>query len=211
VSAAVPAGNLYDKQGTANPVARLLVRRFERALDDLLLSASPGSVLEVGCGEGTHAERWASGSPERVVGLDLPDDRLASEWAYRAAGSRGDLSFSAFAGGSLPYADGAFDLVAGIEMLEHVRDPRAMLGELLRCARSAVLVSVPREPLWRALNLARGAYLRHLGNTPGHLHHWASRDFLDFVHQQAEIVEFRTPLPWTVVLARPKRGQSPSG
>jgi len=27
-------------------------------------------------------------------------------------------------------------------------------------------VSVPREPLWRMLNMARGAYWKSLGNTP---------------------------------------------
>ena len=40
-----------------------------------------------------------------------------------------------------------------------------------------LLVSVPREPLWRGLNLARGSYLRELGNTPGHLNHWSKRRF----------------------------------
>ena len=35
------------------------------------------------------------------------------------------------------------------------------------CAQRHLLVSVPREPLWRGLNMARGAYLKDLGNTPG--------------------------------------------
>jgi ubiquinone/menaquinone biosynthesis C-methylase UbiE len=204
VSAAVPAGNLYDKQGTSNPVARALVRRFEAALDELLIAASPGSVLEVGCGEGNHCERWAGSSPERVVGIDLPDAKLRAEWTYRAAGARGDLSFATFDGGALPYESDSFDLVAGIEVLEHVPDPRSTLGEMLRCARQAVLLSVPREPIWRALNLARGAHLGRLGDTPGHLHHWSRRDFLHFVEPYAEIRQVRTPLPWTIVLAAPR-------
>ena len=83
-TAAPPAGNLYDKQGTTNPVARTLVRRFEAALDSMLERAEPASILDVGCGEGFHAERWAARpGVERVVGLDLPDARLASEWALR--------------------------------------------------------------------------------------------------------------------------------
>ena len=36
----------------------------------------------------------------------------------------------------------------------------------------------PREPLWRGLNIARGAYLKDLGNTPGHLNHWSKRGFV---------------------------------
>jgi hypothetical protein len=30
---------------------------------------------------------------------------------------------------------------------------------------------VPREPIWRIGNMARGRYLGDLGNTPGHIQH----------------------------------------
>lgn len=200
----VPAGNLYDKQGTPNRVARLLVRRFERALDAMVARAEPATILDVGCGEGDHAERWAAMGAD-VVGLDLPDARLRSDWAMRSRGSAGALRFQTFDGGVLPMEARSFDLVAGIEMLEHVPDPRAMLAELLRCARGHVLVSVPREPLWRALNLARGAYWKRLGDTPGHLHHWSRADFVDFTSRVAEPRVTRSPLPWTIVLAQPRR------
>ena len=43
-------------------------------------------------------------------------------------------------------------------MLEHVPDPERTLSEMARCAERHLLVSVPREPLWRMLNMARGAY-----------------------------------------------------
>ena len=66
-------------------------------------------------------------------------------------------------------------MAAAIEVLEHVPDPEATLAEMARVARRRLLVSVPREPLWRGLNMARGAYLRALGNTPGHVNHWSKR------------------------------------
>ena len=196
----MPAGNLYDKQGTGNPLARTLVRRFERALDALVARADPATILDVGCGEGDHAERWAAAG-RAVVGLDLPDDRLEREWEMRVRGTSGTLSFEAFDGGALPFADRSFDLVAGIELLEHVADPLYMLAELTRCAGGHVLASVPREPLWRALNLVRGAHVRRLGNTPGHLHHWSRADFADFAARLAPPEVVRSPLPWTIVLA----------
>ena len=57
--------------------------------------------------------------------------------------------------------------------------PRAgPLAEMARVSARHLLVSVPREPLWRALNVARGAYLRDLGNTPGHVNHWSKRGFV---------------------------------
>ena len=64
------------------------------------------------------------------------------------------------------------------------------------------IVSVPREPLWRALNLGRLKYLRDLGNTPGHLQHWSRRSFLSFLERRLEVVAVRSPVPWTMALCR---------
>ena len=57
-------------------------------------------------------------------------------------------------------------------------DPEHTVAEMARVALRHLLVSVPREPLWRGLNMARGAYLKDLGNTPGHLNHWSKRSFV---------------------------------
>jgi 2-polyprenyl-3-methyl-5-hydroxy-6-metoxy-1,4-benzoquinol methylase len=193
-------GNTYDKYGSSNPVVRRLMADFERALDELWALASPRSVLDVGCGEGVLTERWARRTDGRVVGVDLDDPALRAEWAARQAPN---LSFEPMAAERLEFADGEFSLVAAIEVLEHVRDPSATLGELARVARGGhLLLSVPREPLWRALNLARGAYVRELGNTPGHLNHWSRRGFVELVARRAPVLEVRSPLPWTVLLAR---------
>ena len=67
---------------------------------------------------------------------------------------------------------------------------------------SRTVVSVPREPVWRAANLARGKYLGALGNTPGHIQHWSTRRFSRLVATRFDVVNVRTPFPWTVVGAR---------
>ena len=102
----------------------------------------------------------------------------------------------------LPFADDEFDLATAIEVLEHVPDPEHTLAEMARCAERHLLVSVPREPLWRMLNMARGAYLGQLGNTPGHLNHWSKRSFVRLLSQHGEVVELRSPFPWTMLLVR---------
>ena len=89
-----------------------------------------------------------------------------------------------------------------MEVLEHVPDPEAVLAEMSRVAARWVIVSVPREPLWRALNMARGAYVRELGNTPGHLNHWSKRAFATLLGRFGEVVELRSPFPWTMALVR---------
>jgi hypothetical protein len=73
---------------------------------------------------------------------------------------------------------------------------------MARVAGRHLLVSVPREPLWRALNLARGAYVHDLGNTPGHVNHWSKRGFVRTVARYGEIAEVRSPFPWTMLLVR---------
>ncbi|MGH2922568.1 MAG: class I SAM-dependent methyltransferase, partial [Solirubrobacterales bacterium] len=100
-----------------------------------------------------------------------------------------------------PGRDGA-ELVVCCEVLEHLPDPGEAIAKLGEIARPWLLVSVPREPLWRALNLARLAYVGDLGNTPGHVNHWSRRGFLRLLGERFEVVEARGPLPWTIALCR---------
>jgi SAM-dependent methyltransferase len=197
---AVPTGNTYDKYGSANPVVKRLMAGFERDMLELLDRARPASILDVGCGEGVLTEKWAEQMENgRVVGIDLDDPKLRSEWERR---SRPNLEFRTAIGDNLPYREGEFEAVTAMEVLEHVPDPDAVLGEMARVASRWLLVSVPREPLWRALNLARGSYMRELGNTPGHLNHWSKRGLERLLGRYGEVAELRSPLPWTMALVR---------
>jgi 2-polyprenyl-3-methyl-5-hydroxy-6-metoxy-1,4-benzoquinol methylase len=191
-------GNVYDKYGTKNPIARALMAGFLRAVGSLYARVAPASVLEVGCGEGrlaqylvTHAPR-----PSRFVATDLEtsavDPGLDPLIEVRQA--------SVY---ELPFETGTFDLVVCCEVLEHLDDPDAGLAEVARVARRAVIVSTPREPLWRALNVLRGKYLGDLGNTPGHVQHFGRRDLERLARRRLRLLDRCTPLPWTVLLGEP--------
>lgn len=197
---AVPTGNTYDKYGSTNPVVRRLMAGFHRTLDELWDRAAPRSVLDVGCGEGVLTHEWAGRLGDgRIVGIDLDDDALKAEWAKR---TRPNLEYRCVEATALPFADGEFDVATAIEVLEHVPDPEATVAEMARVAARHLLVSVPREPLWRGLNMARGAYLGSLGNTPGHVNHWSKRGFERLLARHGEVVEARSPFPWTMLLVR---------
>jgi ubiquinone/menaquinone biosynthesis C-methylase UbiE len=193
-------GNTYDKYNSANPLARRLMAGFERDLDALLALAHPGSLLDVGCGEGVLVHRWAQRlEGRRIVGIDLEEESIQAGWAQRQAPN---LEYRVMRAENLPFTDGEFDLASAIEVLEHVPDPEHTLAEMARVARRHLLVSVPREPLWRMLNMARGAYISELGNTPGHLNHWSRRAFVSLLSRHGRVVQVRSPFPWTMLLVR---------
>ncbi len=196
----IVTGNTYDKYGSTNPLVRRMMDGFENALDDLLESASPISLLDVGCGEGVLVHQWAQRlAPARVVGIDLEEPSIQAGWAQREAPN---LEYKVMKAENLPFAENEFDMACAIEVLEHVPDPEHTLAEMARCAEHRLLVSVPREPLWRMLNMARGAYLKDLGNTPGHLNHWSKHSFVKLLSRYGKVVEARSPFPWTMLLVR---------
>jgi hypothetical protein len=93
-------------------------------------------------------------------------------------------------------------------VLEHLKDPNAGMRELDRVCGGHLLLSVPREPIWRLANVMRGAYLRQLGNTPGHLQHFSRRSIRKLVEQRFDVVAERRPFPWIMILAHTRRAPS---
>ncbi len=199
--AGIPTGNTFDKYGSTNPVVKRLMAGFEGTLEQLFTQADPSSILDIGCGEAVLTTQWAERLGDgRVVGVDLDDPKLKAEWRTR---TRPNLELRTLdVTGGLPYASGEFDLVCATEVLEHVPEPEQIVAEMARVAGRHLLVSVPHEPLWRALNLARGAYLKDLGNTPGHINHWTKRGFVAMLARHGEVIEARSPFPWTMLLVR---------
>lgn len=199
----VVIGNTYDKYGSRNPIVKLLMGGFDATLSSLVAKASPATIHEVGCGEGYWVFKWRSEGID-ARGTDFSSDVI--EMARAQARERG-MSQDTFQVRSIydlqPGRDGA-DLIVCSEVLEHVEQPRAALEALRGVVEGHLILSVPREPIWRVLNLARGKYIADLGNTPGHLQHWSTRSFLAMVEQYFDVQDVRQPLPWTMLLCRPK-------
>jgi 2-polyprenyl-3-methyl-5-hydroxy-6-metoxy-1,4-benzoquinol methylase len=202
------AGKLFtgvahaEKYQSGNWIARRLVNNFLSTVVATVREAGSNEVHEIGCGEG-HILGLLAAEGFRVRGCDISADSLAvarSEAAKRQL----DIPLALKSIYDLAPEDAA-DTVVCCEVLEHLTDPGAALEKLVSIARKDLIVSVPREPIWHILNMARGKHLTALGNTPGHFQHWSRRGFVDFIGRHAEIAAVKTPLPWTLVHCRPRR------
>lgn len=187
----------HGKYASTNPVSRALVGNFYGTIARVVDSIRFDSLLDVGCGEGMLLRSLES----RLGGVAC---YAVDEDPVEVRDAVGNLPFCSVGVGSaygIPVRDRSVDLVICTEVLEHLATPWVALDEFARVSRRYVLVSAPREPLWRILNMARGAYWPDWGNTPGHLNHWSSRALRRFLSSRFTVVRQLAPPPWTVLLA----------
>ena len=166
-------------------------------------SKSKGNVLEVGCGPGYSTEKLLNMLPKDInfKASDIEDENL--EDARKLLGKKVSLSKEDIY--DLKVEDNSVDLIFILEVLEHLEDPQKALKEVKRVTKEYAIVAVPREPIWRILNIVRFKYLKDLGNTPGHIQHWSSISFKRLLKNNGfEIVGAKYPLPWTMLLVKKK-------
>lgn len=197
----VLVGNIFDKYGSGNIIVRKIMQGFESTLYQLVLKTNPSSIHEVGCGEGYWTLKFKALGYE-VRGSDFSNTVIAL--ADKNANDHG-YAPGLFAVRNIyrlePVRDSA-ELVLCCEVLEHLEQPREALRALQKIVQKNVILSVPKEPLWSVLNMARGKYWSDLGNTPGHIQRWSRLDFISLVSQFFKVKEVRTPIPWTMLLCR---------
>jgi len=189
----------YEKAGT---IGGALIERFYSAVNELLsLASQPNDrVLEVGAGAGFSTQRLLAKQPT----LQLTSSEFGPSLAAKCRALNPHTPVIRESVYQLAHPDKSFDGVIMLEVLEHLDDPDRALEALQRVARKFVILSTPREPLWRMLNMARLKYLSDLGNTPGHINHWSTRQLTRKVAPYFHVSEVRTPVPWTILLLQPR-------
>ncbi len=198
----IVAGNFYNKYETRNPISRYLMEGFYRSVAELVSATDATDIHEAGCGEGYLS----------VLLADENKQVRASDFSSSVIEKAKEISLQA--GKSIPFQVASIydltpekdsaELIVCCEVLEHLDDPQKAVKVLSTLAAPYLLVSVPREPLWRILNMARFKYIRSLGNTPGHVQHWSRKSFLAMLKSEFEVIKVRSPLPWTMALCRTK-------
>lgn len=195
------AGNA-QKHESANPLQRALINRFHGEVARLAHQVNPGSILDLGCGEGYVLDALTDlGIDAALTGVDMSDEAVAAARERldgRAEILHGDIR-------DLRVDLEPFDLAMMLEVLEHLDEPADGLELLASMSRGPIIVSVPWEPFFRGLNLLRLKNIGRLGSDPEHVQHWTRRSFRRFVSERFEIVDSGRVFPWTLFLLEPRQ------
>ena len=187
----------HAKYLTKNPISRLLVSRFIKTIKKIIHDLKPETLLDCGCGEGIILHYYSHDLKNTkcyAIDLNPVEVRDAQKNNPHCTVQMADIQ-------KIPYKNNTFDLVIATEVFEHIHNPVNALHEVIRVSKNYMLLSVPREPIWRLLNICRFSYIKDLGNTPGHINHWSKKHFIDFVKKSSsvDVIMVKNPLPWTVV------------
>ncbi|HNP07881.1 MAG TPA: methyltransferase domain-containing protein [Cyclobacteriaceae bacterium] len=194
-------GNAFDKYGSSNPIVRKIMNGFDRELNKLVERVNPKDLHEVGCGEGYWIIQWyLRGINARGSDFSTQVINMAKENAVK--NSLPEKLFSVRSIYDFDEEEDRAELIVCCEVLEHLENPEAALLNLQKITGKYVIISVPREPIWRILNMMRAKYLAELGNTPGHIQHWTKNGIVKLAANYFDVVEISTPFPWTMMLCR---------
>ncbi len=199
-------GHKYTEEGQGKIGSKLLDGYFKAVAElvdvSQVSSKMTATAVEIGCGEGFSTQRLSALLPGNVT---LEASEYVAHMIPMAQANNPGMRITEESVYETKHADNSFDVVFLLEVLEHLDFPDKALTELQRITKPGgyIVLGVPREYLWCFLNLARGKYIKRLGNTPGHLNHWSTSGVKKFVGKHFGTVEVvKTPLPWTLLLAR---------
>lgn len=180
-----------------NFISKYLVESYFKSVQKLIDKVEPIKLAhEVGCGEGRSTKKL------RKMVSSLTASEFVPKLVKKAKLLNPELKIFEESVYELKYEDASTELLFLLEVLEHLDHPETALEELKRVSSRYLILGVPREPLWRFLNMCRLKYLKDFGNTPGHLNHWSKRSIIKLVEKKfGKVIAVESPIPWTIILA----------
>jgi SAM-dependent methyltransferase len=130
-------------------------RRVLRAELDRIALGRDARILDAGCGSGRMLDELRPRG--RVIGVDANANAVAATRHRGHVARHCDIEH-------MPFADGSFDLVTCLDVIEHTPDDRRTLRELRRVTRpgGTLVVTVPAyQALWSAHDIVNGHYRRY--------------------------------------------------
>lgn len=130
---------------------------------DRFMNWQGARVLDLGCAGGFMAESLALRGAQ-VTGIDPAADAIAAAIAHAASAGL-TIAYGVGSGEVLPYADGTFDAVVCVDVLEHVADLQFVLAEVSRVLRPGGIFlfdTINRNLLARFVTITLGERLLRL-------------------------------------------------
>jgi SAM-dependent methyltransferase len=138
-------------EGVLDEVDRTIVRLLERARRE---GPAPQALLDVGCWDGAHTERYARLLGCAAFGVEIFEAQARQAEARGIAVTRLDLEHARF-----PWADASMDVVVSNQVFEHLKNVWRPMSEVFRVLRPGgwLVLSVPNlASLHNRLLLALG-------------------------------------------------------
>jgi methionine biosynthesis protein MetW len=188
MSAAPTAAAAVAPAGTTAAAAGDELRRDLRLIADMI--APQSRVLDIGCGDGALLAYLARHKGVDGRGIELSQSGVNACVAHGLSVIQGDADRDLAA-----YPAAAFDVVVLSQTLQATRQPRQVLGALIRIGRRAI-VSFPNFGFWRIRLslLARGrmpvsGLLSHPWHATPNIHLCTIRDFVALCDEMAIAIE----------------------
>lgn len=192
----------FSKYSSKNPLKILMLKKFYNNLIDILqkefdaMNLTP-KILDMGCGEGFTGKLLIEKFPEiNYYGMDLNRHAIAYALTNDSPGTYliGDIY-------NIDFPDNEFEITLCLEVLEHLKDPKLALEELLRVTKYITIVSVPNEPYFSLGNLLSLKNIRGLGNPNDHINRWSKEKFIHFLKNgNFDLSNIRLSFPWTIAI-----------
>jgi 2-polyprenyl-6-hydroxyphenyl methylase/3-demethylubiquinone-9 3-methyltransferase len=158
------------------------------AIDRLVQTLGPRRILEIGCGNGSTANRFARRGGIEIVAVELSDSGLAQARAAM------DPAFPVRFERMSAYDDlagrfGHFDLVLCLEVIEHLYSPRLFVDRAHEALVDGgrMILSTPFHGYWKYLALAlSGKCDQHFNPLwdGGHIKFWSERTLCQLLNER---------------------------
>lgn len=168
----------YENEHIVYPLGKELNKREEdlwRMVSKLIPQESIKSVLDVGCGAGHLTSKFSDYGITHVKGIDVSPYRI-----HFARGKYRRCNFEIGSITDLQENDNSFDLIAAIEVLEHIDDLKKAIKELKRVTKKWLLITVPFE---QEIPIVLCPYCLNHFNYDGHLHSFKMSDIADLLFE----------------------------
>jgi 2-polyprenyl-6-hydroxyphenyl methylase/3-demethylubiquinone-9 3-methyltransferase len=162
------ASRWWDPDGDFRPLHEINPLRLDWIRQQVNLSNK--KVVDIGCGGGILAESMASVGAD-TLGIDMADGPLAVARLHQAE-SGADVTYEQMTAEALAArSPGEFDVVACLEMLEHVPDPSQVIrscAELVKPGGHVFFSTINRNPKSFAFAIVGAEYILKLLPTGTH-------------------------------------------